>query len=78
MNFNRSIVLGIVLLWWPCIGQAQPNNELQERCRKQAEELFHKTFKSLPNARSGVRTRAHLCHVRTQLRAEAIQHWVLI
>jgi hypothetical protein len=30
MNFNRSIVLGTVLLWWPCIGQAQPNNELQE------------------------------------------------
>jgi hypothetical protein len=51
MNFNRSIVLGIVLLWAPCIAQAQPNNELEERCRKQAEELFHQTFKTMANAR---------------------------
>lgn len=43
MNFGRSIVLAAVLLWWPCIGQAQSNKDLyglQERCGKQAEERF--------------------------------------
>src|SRR5262249_61972403 len=47
MNLSQSIVLASALLWWPCIGQAQPNRDLydlQERCRKQAEERFQQTF----------------------------------
>jgi hypothetical protein len=40
MNCSRSMVLIIALLWWPIIGHAQPNEDPQERCRKQAEEWF--------------------------------------
>ena len=45
MNCSRSIVLIIVLLWGPIIGHAQPNEDPQERCRKQAEEQFQRITK---------------------------------
>ena len=48
MNFSRFIVLAVVLLWWPCLGQAQANKELydaQERCGKQADELYNQHHK---------------------------------
>jgi hypothetical protein len=48
MNFSRSIFLVVALLSWPCIGQAQPSKELyelQERCAKQADELYQGTHK---------------------------------
>jgi hypothetical protein len=47
MNFHQSIVLAAVLLWWPCLGQAQPNKEiyeLQERCGRRAEEVFNREY----------------------------------
>jgi hypothetical protein len=50
MNCSRSIVLAAVLLWWPSIGQAQPNKDLydlQERCGRRAEEVFERTYKPL-------------------------------
>jgi hypothetical protein len=46
MNFSLSVVLAAVLL--PYVGQAQPNKEpydLQERCAKQADELYQGTHK---------------------------------
>ena len=50
MNCNRSMVLIIALLCWPCIGHAQPNENPQERCGKQAEERFQEIGKQRETA----------------------------
>ena len=45
--------VALSFLWWPSIGQAQPNKdlyELQERCGKRAEEVFNKTYKRMSEA----------------------------
>jgi len=48
VNCSQYIVLIIAVLCWPCVGQAQPNKELydlQERCGKQADELYNQNHK---------------------------------